>query len=471
MKKLINWCCILWMSLLANNTMAQSDTTYQLSYLEFLDIVKQYHPLAYSYRLQNNIAKADVLKARGNFDPLLDAKTGTKTIDAIEYYTESNVGLQIPTWYGIDITGSYTNIDGQRINNSDTRGGLYQMGITIPLAKNLLYDKRRAQLDQAKYALEMTAAEQELLTNELLLEAENTYWNWVLRYEIFLLQSQAVTINQERLEFIMKSFEYGERAAIDTTEALSQLQSFELAQKDAYLQFVKATQELALFLWKENQEAYDIAEGLVPTDKITNATAYDAYPQLLETLASSTLNQHNALQYYYQKQRILESERKLKRQSFLPKLDFTYNFFSKDVYAYEFLPFFQNNYQYGLKLEIPLFYRQARADYQIAKAKILQNEMDANFKQQEIVTKINTYRNEVLNYRAQIDLIEGNIANYEKLLDAENSRYENGESSLFLINSRENKLIETQEKMLELRYKFIKGYNELKWINENLRTP
>jgi hypothetical protein len=51
--------------------------------------------------------------------------------------------------------------------------------VTIPLAKNLWYDKRRAVLDQAKLAQKMTRAEQIILSNELLLDAENTYWEWV----------------------------------------------------------------------------------------------------------------------------------------------------------------------------------------------------------------------------------------------------------------------------------------------------
>ena len=70
------------------------------------------------------------------------------------------------------------------------------MGITVPLAKNLLYDKRRAALDQAKFASKMTEAEQTVFTNELLLEAENTYWEWVQSFEIYKLQNKAVEVSK-----------------------------------------------------------------------------------------------------------------------------------------------------------------------------------------------------------------------------------------------------------------------------------
>lgn len=439
----------------------------QLSHEEFLAAVKSYHPLAFRYRLQNEIAKAEISKARGNFDPVVEAKKGAKTIDGIDYYKETNVGLGIPTWYGIEVNGSYHYIDGQKLNNSDTRGGLYQFGLTIPLAKNFLYDKRRALLDQAKIGLQMTQAEQLVLTNDLLLAADNAYWNWVKEYEIFMLQSKAVNINKDRLALTKKTYQYGERAAIDTTEALSQLQSFELEQKDAYLQFVKATQELSLFLWKENQQPYDISEGIIPKETLLNNIAYTNYAQLLSQLNRQSVGNHASVIYYLGKQEFLESERRLKFQSLLPKLDFTYNFFNKENYRSEFFPLFQNNYQYGLKLEIPIFLRQARGDYRIAKSKVQQNLSDIAYKRQEVDTKLNTYKNEVLNYRNQIEIATQNIDNYQRLVKAEEAKYNNGESSLFLINSRENKLIDAQEKILELRLKFIKGYNQLKWLNEN----
>jgi outer membrane protein TolC len=442
----------------------------KLSHQEFLSIVKSYHPLAYKYRLQNQIATAEIKKARGSFDPEIATKNAAKTIDGTDYYRESTVGLTIPTWYGIELNGSYNYLDGQRLDNSDTKGGLYQFGITLPLAKNLIYDKRRALLDQAKFSQQMTEAEQIVLTNELLLKADNAYWEWVKEYDMYLLQSKVVRINKDRMSFIRKTYQYGERAAIDTTESLSQLQSFELEQRGAYLQFVKATQELSLYLWKENQLPYELSQLIIPKEDLTASKVYDNYLPIIEQLNSQSLNNHASLLYYAQKQNILESERRLKFQSLLPKLDFTYNFFNKENYATAYFPLFQNNYQYGLKLEIPIFLRQARADFSIAKAKLLQNKLDTDYKRQELTAKIVSYKNELKNYNQQINLILQNINNYERLLNAEQVKYNNGESSVFLINSRENKLVDVQEKLLELRLKFIKGYNQLKWIRENFSS-
>ena len=439
----------------------------KLSHQEFLNVVKNYHPLAFKYQLQNKIASAEIAKARGNFDPVIAAKLGEKNIGGTKYYEQKNIELGIPTWYGIDITGSYNYLDGEKLNNSDTKGGLYQFGITIPLAKNLLYDRRRALLDQAKFGQKMTEAEQIVLTNELLMDAENTFWEWVKNYEIYKLQKSAVEINRKRLDLTKRTYEFGERPAIDTVEVLSQLQNFELQERDAYLTFVKSTQDLQLFLWKDNQEFFEISQLIFPASILDEHSGYTDYEILVQNISSRSLENHASVQYYFQKQNILESERRLKWQSFLPKLDFTYNFFNKENYRAEYLPLFDNNFQYGLKLEIPIFLRQARADYEIAKLKILQNQQDSQFKTREINTKIESYKNEINNYFTQIDISTKNLSNYHRLLNAEETRFSNGESSLFLINSRENKLLEAKEKNFELKTKFLKSYNKLKWLNES----
>ena len=459
----------LFISLGTNWVIAQDSIT--ISYQEFISVVKKYHPLAYKYQLENKIAEKEIQNARGNFDPQLSAKLGEKEIGNTTYYQQQAVELAIPTWYGVELNGSYNKYQGEKLNNSDTKGEIYQLGITIPLAKNLIIDKRRAWLQQQKLAQKMTFAEQQLKTNELMQEAENTYWQWLASYQIYKLHSKAVTINEERLQFTKKTYNYGERAAIDTVEAFTQKQNFELLKQESYLNFLQQTQELYAFLWKENFEPYDINQVIYPKENINENPNFFDFEFLVQKIKNQEIELHASIRYYLEKGNILEVEKKLKWQSFLPKLDFTYNFLSTNEYRSEYLPPFDNNFQYGLKLEIPIFLRQARANYEIAKLKIDQNNQDILWKKQDLATKITQYSNEVRSYSEQINLAKKNLDNYQKLLRAEEIRYTNGESSLFLINSRESKLIESQEKLIQIQAKYLKSYNVLKWLYEGFSTP
>jgi outer membrane protein TolC len=55
------------------------------------------------------------------------------------------------------------------------------------------------------------------------------------------------------------------------------------------------------------------------------------------------------------------------------------------------------------------------------------------------------------------------------LLKAESFRFQNGESSLFLLNTRENKVIGTAEKLIQLRAKYLKAAYGISWAAGNLR--
>lgn len=467
MKKFIPKIIILLLSMGFSCQLIFGQQYHQLSLLEFLTIVKHFHPLAESYQMDQEIARAEVQRARGQVDPVLGAKTGAKTIDQVDYYEESNVHLRIPTWYGVMFEGSFNHIEGQKLNNSDTRGGLYQFGVTVPLARNLIYNQQRAILDQAQAALRMTEAEQVMLTNALLAEAESVYWQWAKSYESLTLLSEAVKVNQLRIEMVRKSHLYGESAAIDTTEALTQLQTYRLREQQAYLDFVKSTQELQLFLWTENHEIRELNEWTVPSDRLGGYNLKDLYPGLLADVEAQLIDAHASLRVYLQKQDILTSEQRLKRQALLPKIDFTYNFLNKQHYKTDVFPLFLDNYQYSIKLEIPIFLRQARADYRITRHKLVQNQLDIDFKRQEILTKIENYKNEIINYQQQLQTMALAAANQQKLLSAEETKYSNGESSLFLINTRENSLIEIQEKEIETKLKAVRSYSQLKWLNES----
>jgi outer membrane protein TolC len=60
--------------------------------------------------------------------------------------------------------------------------------------------------------------------------------------------------------------------------------------------------------------------------------------------------------------------------------------------------------------------------------------------------------------------IQNQNYSYCKLLvNAEEQRFKGGESSLFLINSRENKALESYEKLLDVQTKYFKTIAAVKW--------
>jgi outer membrane protein TolC len=114
-------------------------------------------------------------------------------------------------------------------------------------------------------------------------------------------------------------------------------------------------------------------------------------------------------------------------------------------------------------LSLPLFQRQARGEIAKTKNKIANLNWDRKYLSFEIENKVKTSFTEFYALKQQINTNE-NVVNANKLLfETENTKFQMGESSLFLINSREQKYIETMQKHIALKAKFYVSFYKNLW--------
>jgi hypothetical protein len=86
-----------------------------------------------------------------------------------------------------------------------------------------------------------------------------------------------------------------------------------------------------------------------------------------------------------------------------------------------------------------------------------------DYKNWEIQNKIRNYGVEIKNLKDQISNAELMVNNYQSLLRNEDLKLSQGESTLFLINSRENKLLESLLKLQNLKVKYLKSNYKQIW--------
>ena len=429
---------------------------------QVLLLVKKYHPIARQAQIGVQQSNANITLARGAFNPIIGGYLAQKNFNQIEYYNFTNAQIIIPTWYGIELSGGIQDLTGQRLNQDETNGKTSYAGISLPLAKNLIIDKRRAFLQQAKLYQTMAKAEQRALLNDILMGAMEHYWHWVNAYQSYVIMNNNLSINKTRLELIKKTFINGERPAIDTIEAITQLQSFEYRKNEYWLAFQNAGLALSAYLWKSNNEPYYLPENVIPQTGWENEMNLTNFNLVLADLLNTAENNPTLVQY---KSKIDVSvvDKRLKFQELLPKIDLNYNHLNKDYALNNEGLLLNNNYQYGIKFEMPLFLSEGRGEYRMAKLKLESSKLDLNLKQQQVEIKVKQYFNEYVNLKKQIILQSAAYSNYTQLLKAEETRFFNGESSLFLINSRESKALEAQEKLIELKTKYYKTIYGLQW--------
>ncbi|MBC7743517.1 MAG: TolC family protein [Flavobacterium sp.] len=456
---------ILFSAFVLSSSAKGQDTLQRLSAQQVMEIVMQYHPVAKEADIFIEKAKADVTIAKGMFDPVLQNETAKKKFDGNNYYQYNRPELSIPTWFGIEVSAGLEYLSGNRTNPVETKGETSYLGISMPLIKNLLMDKRRAALQTAKIFREASATEKRNILNNLLLDAMDNYWNWVQQYQVNKILIDAVSVNQKRVELVKTAFRLGERPAIDTTEALTQLQNIELLKSQASLDFQNAGLDLSVFLWTAATQPYILSARVVPEDDLPFLNIASGIVPELSSLLESARRNHPELLFYTYKLDALNIDKRLKFQELLPKLNFRYNQLSKGYNIWENSPepFFENNFQYGLSMGIPLRLSEGRGEYKKSKLKIIETQLQLTQKQLAVETKIKNYFNQLLTLKNQVVLQEKAYKNYASLLRGEEIRFMAGESSLFFINARENKALEALQKLQELKTKYFKTETFLQW--------
>ena len=452
-----------------SNTATSKEAEITLSIDQFISLVSKYHPIAKQADIQIGQAKQEVRIARGAFDPTFSYQTAEKTFDGTNYYIHQQPVITIPTWFGVTIQSGLERVDGNRVNPTETMGRSSFLGVQIPIGRDLLTDKRRTDLQKAKIIREASTIEKRKIINDLLLEATNSYWDWWLQNRIVLITGEALSVKKKRLEFVKLSVRGGDRPAIDTIEAFAQVQLFELLYNQARVMQQKSQWELSQFIWQENQSPYLLPENCLPAlNQFESFNASQNLPRL-DSMLIIAKNSHPELLLYTFKLSSLEIEKKYRTQQLLPKATFNYKFLDKGFqWTSPKTTLFENNYQYGVALNIPLRLSTERGEFKKVKYSIQSTTLEQDLKQLQIENKIKATYFEVENLKQQLTVQQNILSNYQTLLRGEELRFRIGESSLFLVNARESKVWETAQKLEELKAKYVMATQKLRWSSGQL---
>ncbi|QZK91297.1 TolC family protein [Flavobacterium sp. CHNK8] len=444
---------------------AQTTVTKEFSYTEFLGYVKKYHPLVKNANLEINKAQANLMMARGGFDPKIEVDFSKKQFKDKEYYSILNSSFKIPTWYGIEIKAGFDNNEGVYLNPENTvpNQGLTSLGVTVPLGQGLLINQRMADVRKAKMQIKLSEAERKLQAIVVLYDASVAYFNWKKNFNEVELYEQYNQNAQIRFKGIQSLINQGDKPAIDSVEAGIIVKNRALSLEDSKLKLTKAKLELSNYLWLENNIPLELAEDLIPEIQLEFT--------IQESLRTNDLVNQNFSITSHPKIKALESkidmltvDQKLKANMLLPKIDIGYSYLSEPSYIdnYRF-----EDYKIGVNFYFPLFLRKERGSLKLAKFKVQETEFALNLEKVQLTNKINAQKIEIESLLKQKELIKGLVKDNQTMLNSEERLFSFGESSLFLINTRENNLVSAQLSKIALENRFYISNSELFKIMAN----
>ncbi len=435
---------------LPGTIIAQQNAEKVLTLEAYLDIVQAHHPVAKRADIELLKGAATVMQARGAFDPKAFADMSQKYFKDKEYYSLINGGVKIPTWFGIELKTAFEQNGGLFLNpeNNTSGGGLWYAGASISLGAGLFIDKRRAELRRAQLYEEMTQLERQLILNDLLYEAASVYWEWFKAYNTLAVYENALQLATVRFDATKRGAVLGDRPPIDTLEAGIQVQNRRLRYQQAQLDFVNSTALLSVYLWVDGIVPLEVEAGTVPLG-VDGLSVLEVEGDLYAKL-DSLVNAHPSLQQYQYKLDQLAISRRLKQEQLKPQLDLNYNAIAQPINGDPFAAYSVNNYKWGFSFNMPVFLRKERGALRLADLKIQEATLDFTLKNASISYKIISSFNDWQTTFDQVNLYTQTVEDYRQLLAGERRLFDIGESSLFMVNSRELGYINAQVKLVEL---------------------
>jgi len=438
---------------------AQTDSVQVFTRKALLQLVTDNHPAVKQAMLRTNMGDAALRSARGAFDPKAVAAYTEKDFNDQDYYSLLDAGLKVPTWFGVEVFGGFQSNQGIYVNDEDLTpdDGLLKAGVSVPIGQGLFIDKRRADLRKAEAYQDMAEAERLRLLNDVYYETLTDHLDWIASYLRLGVARSAVRQAEVRLNGIRGSYRGGDRPAIDTLEALLQVQDRLMRLQDAEVNYRNASLVLSNHLWDEFRRPLEIDASLLPDTLDLIAPAED--PQM-DSLLMRAMDQHPKLLELAGKLEQLDVERRLRGEYLKPQLDLNYTFLADGAVLSDgsLSARSPNDRQWGVAFSMPVLLRKERGDLSLARLRQTEAELDIDRERQRIRTTIGRRSNELALLDRQVRLGGSMVSNFSGLLNGENRRFQAGESSLFLVNLREVALLDSQLKQIDLLAKYRKAF-------------
>ena len=462
-RKAVQLAVVLWGLAGIERGYSQADSVKIFSLQNYYDQILTNHPVAAQADLLPEEARRLLQEARGNFDPKAEINFSRKYFSDKTYYNLWNSYLKLPLLpLGAELKAGFernvTDLGELDPLANTTQAGLGYAGISLPIGQGLVIDMRRNTLRQAEIFRNIADAERAKLLNKLMYGAAKEYWSWYFAYHQFLWLDEGYRLAATRFKAVKARALAEDAAPIDTVEALILLQDRQVQLQEAVVELQNARIMVSNYLWSGEKMPLMLEEKVIP-DTFRVATQRIDESRLQELLSKAE-TQHPEILKNQNKIRQLAFESRYRKELFKPTINLNLNYLTpytgKNGETLPMVPF-SENYKMGLDFSFPLFLRKERGKFQQIRIKQQQTTLDLTQSRREILSEVRAAYNEVRNYETQILTQTATIRNQERLVQAEYQRFELGESTLFLVNSRENKLIDYRIKLESLKSKYEKA--------------
>lgn len=421
------------------DTEQNNDSALALS--DVLGSTRSHHPRVRAALENEEIARAELMAARGGFDPQLDVSAKLRTGG---YYDlrRLDVELRQPTAvWGTEVYAGYRlglGVEGDRYpsyySDETLDGGELRAGVRVPLWQDGPLDKRRAA--QAEADLGVAAAKEQRQAVEVALQqsATDAYFGWVAAGRQAQVTSQLLELARVRREFVNARVAAGAIAQVESLEV-----ERSVLKRQASLLKAKRSVErssLVLSLYSRRADGTPLLPSMQALPKVLPVP--ERLPQQAPDRAALECNPEVAQKRAKLAQAQVKAD--LARAQRAPRLDATLEA-SRDLGQGDAtLP--GTVFEGGLKFSLPLLMRTPRGRVDAAEGLVRVLEQELRFLQDKLIAAQLDARSAERYAWERYEVATQLLDTVERLAEAERQRFEAGSTSLFVVNQREQALAE-----------------------------
>ncbi|MCW5965473.1 MAG: TolC family protein [Bryobacterales bacterium] len=425
---------------------------------DVLSSVAQTYPLMTVAELDRTIAQAEYLMAQGSFDLRL---TAGSSFDELGFYRSRRLDMgfeQATQTLGATFFGGYSvsggNFPGYN-GGLDTRaGGEWRGGMFIPLLRNRPIDQRRAELQAADIGRSLANFSVEEQQINFTFAASQAYWAWLAAGERYRYASELLQIATLRQSILSEAAELGQIPVIDVTDnqrAILQRQSTVIATERGLQQAAIA---LSLFLRDPAGNPYIPRNAQLPREfPAPSRFGLDR----LQVATADALLRRPELRFLENERRQVEVDVALARNARNPNLDFQLTYTQGVGDARNVLRG-PEELKGGLFFDLPFQRRRATGRLQASEAKAAQIRAKEQFQKDKIAADV---RNALLAVQMAYDrlqLLRQEVDVATQLQGLEKDRFDLGDSTLFLVNLREEATFDAELRAVSAIEEYFRAY-------------
>lgn len=428
---------------------------------EVLSSVELHYPVIEVARREIDMAEAEVLAADGAFDPLWRTRVSGFAGGYDYARIDSLIEEPTPLWGASFFVGyryGRGKIQDYYRELATLRYGEVRAGVQVPLWRNGPIDRRRAGIARADLGLRVAELGLELSRIEVVRAATHRYWDWVAAGARLEIARSLLAIAVQRDAQVAARAAAGDVAAVERTENARLVVQREGGVVSAERGLQQAAIELSLFYRAADGRPRIPSSARLPASLPEPVMPAAAEVRRAREIAVARRPDVRRLQTLREQFRV---ERDLAENQAAPAIDVLL-FASQDIGPRETLD--QTLYRAHLPqfeaavtVEIPVLNRVARGRAAAAAAGMQRAEEQAELARDRIRAEVRDALSALEAARRRIDLARRELELARQLEAAERRRFEGGDSTLLIVNLREQATAEARQREVDALVEFQKA--------------